>query len=796
MGLPPPVGMHMTLFQKIVLFLLLLAMAACAAKKPAPLVSVATATLLPAPPSISRISLTEPEQALKKVLEAGRAGNWGTVLLLSRQIAEQYPNTTWYRRSLFLSERAFILLDRPSEAESAMLRIRTEYPEMADYAVYLLAEYSFSKGRYSKAAALYEALMENYPESSLGMRSEYQRGLALLGMYVYPQAGDAFTKFLEAYPHSELAPDAGLGLGRALTAEVQLEQAARAYQDVWIKTPGTDADLEAEKALAEMRTWGVEIPEYTSDDLYERGKTLARMGQYEKAVDAFMRILSKDVAPSYRSDVLLRDGVALFNMNRRADSAVILEKMVHDYPEDPRVPEALYWLGRCYSKLGDWERGIRAFQKLLDRFPQSDWAHDALFFTANIYREAGDIKKALLFYERLSREYPDSRFADSAIWWRAWSLYTAGDYWASEQTLQELINRYPRSFLVNQSRYWQGRAAEKMGDSSRAAAYFEEVLRKGPYTYYGYRAAEQKGRLEAAIADLKTASTISINIDDVCAGPFSRDDPVNSLDIDEGPPEWTSETRQVLSGEPSYGKAQELMFLDMKKEADQELWALQDAVPRKQGMSIVLSKAFFDLGDYHHSLQLVLRNYERYLERPREGTPEDLWLLAYPQGYWESILSYARKYGQDPYYIAAIVREESQFSSGALSPTGARGLMQVMPTTGEWVAKRIKLAGFDRNKLFDADTGINVGTWYIGYLMKQFKGDPLLAAAAYNAGPDAVLAWLEKFGSNRDGDAFVEDIPYAETRGYVKKVLRNYGEYRRIYGKPAGSALFGSLSSN
>ncbi|HUI46167.1 MAG TPA: tetratricopeptide repeat protein [Nitrospirota bacterium] len=758
--------------------------------------NVVPATLLPVPPPISHISLTEPEQAIKTALDAGKAGNWETMLLLSRQIAEQYPNTIWYRRSLFLSERAFILLDRESEAESAMLRIRAEYPEMADYAVYLLAEYSYSKGRYSKAAALYEVLMENYPESSLRMKSEYQRGLALLGMYVYPQAVDAFTKFLEAYPHSELAPDAGLGLGRALTAEVQLEQAACAYRNVWIKTPGTDADLEAEKTLAEMRTLGVEIPDYTADDLYERGKTLARMGQNEKAVEAFMKILSKDAAPSYRSDVLLRAGVALFNMNRRADSAVILEQMVHDYPEDPRVPEALYWMGRCYSKLGDGERGIRAFQKLLERFPQSDWADDALFFTANIYREAGDMKNALLFYERLSREYPDSRFADSAIWWRAWSFYTSSDYRRSEQTLQELVNRYPRSFLANQSRYWQGRAAEKMGNRSRAAAYYEEVLRKGPYTYYGYRAAERKARLEAAITDLKTASTNSIDIDDVCGGTFSRDEPMNSFDIDAGPPEWTAETRQVLSGEPSYQKSLELMSLDMKKEAAQELWALEGSVPRKQGMSIALSRAFFDLGDYYHSLQLVLRNYERYLERPREGIPDDLWLLAYPQGYWESILSYAQKYGQDPYYIAAIVREESQFFSGALSPAGARGLMQVMPTTGEWVARRIKLDRFDQNKLFDADTGINVGTWYIGYLMKQFKGDPLLVAAAYNAGPDAVTAWLAKFGFNSDRDAFVEEIPYAETRGYVKKVLRNYGEYRRIYGKSAGSTLLGSVSGN
>ncbi len=786
----------MHLFRKLLLSLFLIVLASCAAKKTAPQDSVALVTQRPVLWSTGQISKTDPEEALKIVIDAGKAGNWDAVILLSKQISEQFPNTIWYRRSLFLTERALIQLDRPEEAESGMLRVRTEYPEMADYAVFLLAEYFYSKGWNSKAAALYEVLIENYPESSLLMQALYQRGLALLGMYAHFQAIDAFKKFLDTYPHSESAPYAWLGLARAFTAEVQLEQAVRAFQNVLIKTPGTDADLEAEKALSEMRTWGVEIPEYTADDLYERGKTLARMGKHDKAVDAFIRILSKHAAPSYRSDVLLRTGIALFSMNRRSDSMAILEKMVHDYPSDPKVPEALYWIGRCYSKLGDRERGIKTFHKLHDRFPESEWADDALFFIANIYREEGDKKKALLVYERLSREYPDSRFADSAIWWRAWSLYTANDYRKAELTLQELINHYPHSLLVNQSRYWQGRAAEKMGSPVRAAAYFEEVLKNGPYTYYGYRAAERKRRLEAAIADLKTASTISVNIDDVCGGTVSGDDPKNSIDIDEVPPEWTGETRQVLAEDPVYHKTLELMSLGMKKEAASELWTLQGSVPHKKGMSMALSKAFFDLGDYYRSLQLVLRSYERYLERPREGAPEDLWLLAYPQGYWESIISYARKYGQDPYYIAAIVRQESRFSSEALSPAGARGLMQVMPNTGEWVAKQIKLASFDRGKLFDADTGINVGTWYIGYLMKQFKGDPLLVAAAYNAGPDAVTAWLTKYGSNRDRDAFVEEIPYAETRGYVKKVLRNYGEYRRIYGKPDASAFLGSLNSN
>ena len=203
-----------------------------------------------------------------------------------------------------------------------------------------------------------------------------------------------------------------------------------------------------------------------------------------------------------------------------------------------------------------------------------------------------------------------------------------------------------------------------------------------------------------------------------------------------------------------------------------------------------MSKAFFDLGDYYRSLILVLRNYQPYLDGRTPETPADLWVLAYPQGYWDSIATYSKKYGQDPYFIAAIIREESQFQAAALSPAGARGVMQVMPQTGEWVARNVSVPGFDRSRLFEPDTAINVGTWYIGHLMKRFKGDPLFVAAAYNAGPEAVTSWLSRNGSaGMERDVFVESIPFTETRGYVKKVLRNYAEYKRIYGKAVTAAV-------
>jgi len=778
----------MFLSRKIVPVFILLAMAACGPQKTVPIdIAMDTGVLRPAQKNLTQEYLVpplinDPELGLRTALEAARSGNYDSEFRISQRIVEQYPGTVWYKRSLFVSEQALIQLDHEFEAEAAMFRVCQEYPELADYAIYLLADYHYYKARYSRAVALYQVVTEKYPRSSIAVQAAYRRGMALSASSAYLPAIEAFDKFLEDYPRSDLAPNASIGLARALTAEAQMERAVLVYRDVWTRYAGTDSDLEAEQALQELKASGVPVTDFTTAELYERGKNLFRMNQYDKAVDVFTKLLDREPSFAYRADVLFRTGVSLFNLAKRGDAAVILEKMVRDNPADPRTPEALYWLGKSYSKLGDWERGVKTFQKILDRFPGSEWADDALFLTGNIYREAGDMKKALHYYGRLVQEYPDSNFADSAIWWRAWSYYSAGDYRKAEQTLQELVSRYPRSFLVNQARYWEGRAAEKRGDLDQAIGYYGWVLKKGPYTYYGNRSAERKQRLEAAGAVSNADDNSEPSA--LCADVSCNEDLLNTFETDDGPPEWTEEAKQVLAANPSFRKTLELMQLDLKKEAAQELWSLQDTMPRKRGVLIGLSKAFFELGDYNRSLILVLRNYERYLPAPTKGVTEDLWLLAYPQGYWESILAYSRKYGQDPFFIAAVIREESQFSPSALSPAGARGLMQVMPTTGERAAQQIKLKGFDRGKLFEVDTAINIGTWYIGQLMKRFNNDPLLVAAAYNAGPEAVAAWLTKYGYQGEHEAFVEAIPFSETRGYVKKVLRNYMEYKRIYGKP------------
>ncbi len=761
----------------------LLGLAGCATPQPPTMAAVpmsAPAVTVPPQPKRPLPLIASPEEGFGIALEAYKVGEMEAAGLYAESVMDRYPATPWHKRALFLLGRTFIARDMTADAEKIMLRVPTEYPDLADHALFQLAEHNHAGKRYTDAVGLYQRLISNYQSSSLVGRASLRKAQALSAAGLFRDAATAYERTLHEFLRSEQASEAGLGLGRARADAGDLPGSVRAFLDVRVRYPGNGNDFEVEKALAALAARGAQVPKLTADEQYERGKNLYRAMQYDKASESFRAALESDPSHPQRADMLLRTGIALYNLGRRPEAASTLERLLKAKLPDCRCAEALNWLGKSYSRLGLRDEAVETYLKLVRMYPESDWSDDALYLTGNVYREANDMRKALKYYRQLVTEYPESSLADSAIWWQGWAYYNAGDHRRAVQTFQELVSRYPRSFLVNQALYWQGRGAERSGERDTAQRYYRRAVNRGPYTYYGYLAAER-----LAGNDLPVLSAAD---EPVMAEPVPEDSDLpqeggaDLSDLD-GPPDWADEAVVALSTYPAYRKTLELMYLGMKKEAATELWSLQELLPGRYGARIGLSKAFFELGDYHSSLITVLRSFDRLLERPSSRIPEDLWLLAYPQGYWQSIVSAAKRNGLDPYFVAAIIREESQFRSEALSPAGARGVMQVMPATGEWIARMTGIRDFDRAKLYDADTNISIGTWYLGYLMKRFKNDLYLVSAAYNAGPEVVTTWAGAGSGAADPVLFVETIPYRETRGYVKKVLRNYAEYRRIYGR-------------
>lgn len=157
-----------------------------------------------------------------------------------------------------------------------------------------------------------------------------------------------------------------------------------------------------------------------------------------------------------------------------------------------------------------------------------------------------------------------------------------------------------------------------------------------------------------------------------------------------------------------------------------------------------------------------------------------LWRIIYPLHYQEEIFENAAHFKIDPYLIAAVIKIESNFDSVAISPRGAKGLMQIMPETGLWIAEQANRENFIVEDLFDPAVNIHMGTWYLSSLLEQFNGNLPQVLAAYNAGRGRVNEWL------RDGvwDGTFENraaIPYGETRAFVRKVLQAYEKYRSLY---------------
>ncbi|MES4785483.1 MAG: hypothetical protein C4294_06325, partial [Nitrospiraceae bacterium] len=297
------------------------------------------------------------------------------------------------------------------------------------------------------------------------------------------------------------------------------------------------------------------------------------------------------------------------------------------------------------------------------------------------------------------------------------------------------------------------RVQEHLNDSQADASYLR-LCRQHPFTYY-CQLAQSMGKRSVPIS-VSNGSLPSLR-------------------------QW-----QSAEGKPDLGrhlhflKAYELKILGMDQDAAKELAALTEQFARDRAALVELSALLSDVGAYHQALRLTRLYFRDGLERGGEPVPAVLWSAAYPMVYLPMIRAHAGV-SVDPFLAAAIIREESQYDIQALSRVGAIGLMQVMPTTAQAMAKKIGASDVMREDLFDQETNIRFGVKYLEQLLQQFSGNIIHAVAAYNAGPQVVSSWIQKYGE-KEPDEFVELIPYRETRQYVKRVLRSYREYSRLAG--------------
>lgn len=350
------------------------------------------------------------------------------------------------------------------------------------------------------------------------------------------------------------------------------------------------------------------------------------------------------------------------------------------------------------------------------------------------------------FYKEIVKKCPEGNFASDALSNLFWLEFQNRNYIEAASVGRIHIKNYPDTIAAPRIHFWMGRIAEIQGRKNEAKGFYHRILEKYPDNYYAYR-ANKKLSLISGSSPWKTRSYRHLpshtgNI------PF----PLNHTTLSD---ENIALINLILK----------LDDYELLNEVEKENKFVQSWLNYKEGR-------------YSHSAILARDALAQMPQKPEFS--DSVYKLAYQLHYQDAINKYAEKFNLDSYLVTALIREESYFNPSAKSSVGALGLMQIMPSTASYIASKENVPYYDTEALLTPEPNLNLGCAYLRYTKNQLNDNDLLAVASYNGGPNAVKNWTNKLNYN-NLDEFIENIPYDETRNYVKKVYRTYWVYLNMY---------------
>ncbi len=654
-------------------------------------------------------------------------------------------------------------LDKGDGATAArvLAGVAAETPQVADYAAYFQAQAEAQLKRHAAVAPALEPLWKVKPESPLAGRAAVLAAKSLLEV----DQPEAALRALGRVPASQLPqPQANLLLARASEGTGDALSAAARYQAVFYGYPLSDEAEEAGSALARLeRDLGEKYPPVLPQARLERARILMEGRQAAKAKEEFER-MAPMLGGLERQQAQVRVGAALYHQRKAAAALDWLRPL--EVTEAEADAERRYYIVASFRRQDSDDEMYVAMEELSRRAPNSPWRLKALVLAGNEGLVQNDPNRYLPLYSACAAAFPDSADAPYCHWKVAWRAYldrrgTAGGL------LREHLDRFPTSEKAGAALYFLGRLAEEGGDAAYARRLYVELQSRFPNYYYALQAGE---RLKGAA--LQRAGS-SASAEKFLAGirwPARNQNP---------------DFRPDAASAQRIARARVLSGAGLEKWAEFELRYAARNGGSRYALALEMAETATKRGAPEVGLRLLKATVPEYLWVPREAAPRSFWKLAFPMPFRRSIESYSRQRGLDPFLVAALIRQESEFDPNAVSPANAIGLMQVMPLTGRELGRKVGVKGVRAATLKNPTINLNLGTYYLQRQLQARNGSVEETLAGYNAGPSRVPVW-KTWGDYREPAEFVETIPFGQTRDYVQIILRNADFYRWLY---AGEAV-------
>jgi soluble lytic murein transglycosylase len=612
----------------------------------------------------------------------------------------------------------YIQLGRFQEGVAMLSGLETELPLIADNVLYYRGVGENGARKIGSAAELFNKILKDYPDT--GLRKNALMRLAEIHslMRDYEKAERVYRSLYADESEDEAKATLLNRIGESLEKQGKPAEALHVYKELWVEFPESSYSYTAINKAFQIGA-GQGIPFATTESEYlRRAERLFKLYRWGPAIENFERT-------SQTTDIRLKIAVSKFRLGSLDEASRILSQMAS--------ADSLYWTAKINSKRGRDDEASEIYHQIYLLYPQSPLAPEALYNAARLYQINSNFTKAITLFDLLLRKYPRSDFTEDGAWNLGWIYYKSAKYREALATFSAFVSS-DSTFNSSRAAYWKARILEKQGRKAEASAIYESLSRSTIPSYYSYLASKKSGFAQRTNSPPQIPGAESIS---------QRSN-------------WRKQRAELLI---DLGILEDAA-LEIKKMEEESTGQLE---------SINVSVLYAKVNDFYNSIRVA------------DGIGLPLAnRLSYPQGFDNIVKGFSAKYNVDEFIVYSIIREESRFKKDAVSPANAVGLMQLIPPTGRSTAGEVGISGYNSNMLYVPRINIELGIAYFKKVLELFSGRVHLALASYNAGPNNAAKWVVRF-PDMDVDEFIEEIPFQETRNYVRRVLRSYGAYRAIY---------------
>ncbi|MGB9735189.1 MAG: transglycosylase SLT domain-containing protein [bacterium] len=632
-----------------------------------------------------------------------------------------------------------------TQAQKYLTQLLLNRTGMEDYIAWYLANSYIKTSNYNSAINVLQTIAHTYTMSVF-----YKPAILLMGECMTKDR--QYNKAIQLYSDHITDPDFFSQLPQLLIQRAALyisdnniDKGIKDYVRVYTSFPDSSYATIAFHALSsitDVSTLNIDHSSIASLLMMD-GKYSAAIPELELAINTCKQTNNSGEG---LSSLYLNLGMAYYYTGKYNNAIQVLRQANLYNDKKKHEPEILFWLGKAFTKYGDIENAKKVFLKVAHL--NSSYTPMAMYRLSQIYQQTSDQTSTEYWLKRLAGL--DTPFSILADWELGWYYYRQANFNNAIYYFNKLEHsKYSDESEKTKAMYWKARTLLKTGEVQHSEKIFFKIINENPFSYYSVMSNLwfDENTLDFSPKDL------------VLPEPFI--------------------TPGDFAFNYHYSRYAFLNAVGFKKEAIDELNAASSLNLTKEE-AFLLCHAYYKNDHYFDSLYLARTRFSDKLKTlDNETLP--VWFYSYPLGYANILKGYKEKYGIDPLILYALILQESKFNPDAISNAGALGIMQIMPATAKRAAKNINLEPFSRELLFDPQINIGIGTWYFNNLMIRYKGNYVLSLAAYNAGEKAVDTWL-KNSTDCNTDEFIEDIPFEETRHYIKNILSNLVAYAKIYG--------------